>query len=290
MDERNQSSRPMSDEINLTEVLFSVFSFFRRNYKAFLIFNLIGAVGGFVFFNRAERVYSSRFTGECMLLPDGRTIELIRDLDGLRKNEDWQLLGKKLSMPAEKVKLIKEILPLPNATIEKESRGTEDYASLVNPMPFSFSVMVKVADNSILPDLQNGMLLYLSNNPYNKMRVARFVENRQNLLASIGSEIKRLDSLFVIDKVIRYKSVSRPESKNEITYKDLLFELHEKKEHIEDELRFASPVRVIQEFTSFRKPVFPILWQVILAAIVISNILALFFVGITSLVSEAKRK
>ena len=31
-------------------------------------------------------------------------------------------------MQPGKVKHIKEILPLPKATIEKESRGTEDYA------------------------------------------------------------------------------------------------------------------------------------------------------------------
>ena len=290
MQERNTPAPQATDEINLSEVLFSVYSFFKRNFRAFLIFNCIGLLAGALYYHRAERVYSSRFTGECMLLPDGRTIELIKDLDGLRKNEDWQLLGKKLGMQPEKVKLIKEILPLPNATIEKESRGTEDYASLVNPMPFSFSVMVKVADNAILPELQNGMLMYLSNNPYNKIRVARFVENRQNLLSSINAEITRLDSLFLIDKVIRYKSVSRPEEKNEVTYKDLLFELHEKKELIEDELRFASPVRVIQEFTSFRKPVFPILWQVLLAALVISNILALIFVGISGFSASVKRK
>jgi hypothetical protein len=89
-----------------------------------------------------------------MLLPDGRTIELLKDLDGLRKNEDWALLGRRLGMHPNHVIKIKEILPLPNATIDKESRGTEDYASQYNPMPFSFSVVVKVTDNSILPELQ----------------------------------------------------------------------------------------------------------------------------------------
>lgn len=268
-----------SDEIHLTDVLISVFVFFRKNIFIFLIFNTLGVSLGFLYFFRADRVYSSRFTGECMLLPDGRTIELINDLDGLRKNEDWTLLGQKLGMKAERVKQIKEILPLPNAIIDKESRGTEDYAAMVNPMPFSFSVMVKVSDNSILPDLQKGMVNYLSENQYNKIRVARFVENRKNLIASIEEEIKRLDSLFIIDKAIRYKSVSKPESKNEITYKDLLFELYEKKEQIKDELRFALPVRVIQEFTAFRKPVFPILWQVLLAAFVLTNIVALVFIA-----------
>jgi len=279
-----------SDEINLADVLISVFDFFRRNFTIFLIFNILGLALGLLYFFRAEKVYSSRFTGECMLLPDGRTIELINDLDGLRKNEDWSLLGKKLGIPADRVRQIKEILPLPNAIIDKESRGTEDYAAMVNPMPFSFSVMVKVSDNSILPDLQKGMVNYLSENQYNKIRVARFVENRKNLITSIDEEIKRLDSLFILDKAIRYKSVSNPESKNEITYKDLLFELHEKKEQIEDELRFALPVRVIQEFTAFRKPVFPILWQVLLAAFVLSNMVSLSFIAFKNIALAVKTR
>lgn len=272
-----------ADDIDLIRVFLSMLGFIRKNRLALLAFNLAGLAIAAVYYYSAERIYSSRFTGECMLLPDGRTIELLKDLDGLRKNEDWVLLGQRLMMKPEEVKKIKEILPLPNATIDKESRGTEDYAAQYNPMPFSFSVVVKVTDNSILPQFQKGMVQYLSENPYNSIRVSRFIENRKNLLVSINAEIARLDSLFFQDKIIRYKSVSKPETNNEITYKDLLFELHEKKENIEDELRFALPVRIIQEFTAFRKPIFPIKWQVGLFALVISNALALMVLGLNHL-------
>jgi hypothetical protein len=290
MSQERNLTESLSDEINLKEVLYSIFSFIGKHFRLFLLFNLVGISIGTLYYFNAQKVYSSRFTGECMLLPDGRTIELINDLDGLRKNEDWVLLGKRLGMKPEKVRMIKEILPLPNATIDKESRGTEDYANQVNPMPFSFSVVVKIADNSILPDLQKGIVDYLSSNQYNKIRTARFVENRLNLLKSINAEIQRLDSLFIIDKVIRYKSVSKPESKNEITYKDLLFELQEKKENIEDELRFAAPVRVIQEFTVFRKPIFPILWQILLASVIIINFISLLYIGLQHLWNDYSKR
>ena len=277
------------DEIDLMKVFISILEFIRRNRFIFLLFNLAGFIAAAVYFYRTERVYSSRFTGECMLLPDGRTIELLKDLDGLRKNEDWVALGKRLGMRPDRVMKIQEIMPLPNAIIDKESRGTEDYAAQYNPMPFSFSVVVKVTDNSILPEFQTGMVRYLSENPYNSIRVSRFIENRQNLLVSLNAEIARLDSLFIIDKVIRYKSVSKPETNNEITYKDLLFELQEKKEVIEDELRFALPVRVIQEFTAFRKPIYPVKWQIALVALLASNLLALGFISISFLGSAYKR-
>lgn len=277
------------DEIDLAKVVISLVRFFQRNWITFLICNGLALSLGVAFFFTTERIYSSRFTGECMLLPDGRTIELMKDLDGLRKNEDWIQLGRRLGMEVKKVKKIKEILPLPNATIDKESRGTEDYVQQYNPMPFSFSVMVKVTDNSILPEFQKGMVRYLSNNPYNSIRVSRFIENRKNLLASVNIEISRLDSLFRMDKVMRFKTVSKPETNNEISVKDLLFELHEKKEIIEDELRFASPVRIIQEFTAFKKPVFPVKWQIGLACLIAGNFLAFFIIAFSNL-SKAYKK
>ena len=277
------------DEIDLAKVVISLVRFFQRNWITFLICNGLALSLGVAFFFKTERIYSSRFTGECMLLPDGRTIELLKDLDGLRKNEDWIQLGRRLGMGVKKVKKIKEILPLPNATIDKESRGTEDYVQQYNPMPFSFSVMVKVTDNSILPEFQKGMVRYLSNNPYNSIRVSRFIENRKNLLLSVNIEISRLDSLFRMDKVMRFKTVSKPETNNEISVKDLLFELHEKKEIIEDELRFASPVRIIQEFTAFKKPVFPVKWQIALACLIAGNFLAFFIIAFSNL-SKAYKK
>lgn len=274
------------EEIDLIKVVIGFLEFIRKNIWIFAAFNLIGILGGLIYFMRAERVYSSRFTGECMLLPDGRTIELLKDLDGLRKNEDWVMLGRRLGMHPNRVIKIKEILPLPNATIDKESRGTEDYVSQYNPMPFSFSVIVKVTDNSILPELQKGMIRYLSNNPYNSIRVSRFIENRKSLLVSINAEIARLDSFFQLERVVRIKSFSRPETNNEISYKDLLYELHEKKEIIEDELRFALPVRIIQEFTPFKKHIYPVKWQIALVVLLIANGAGIFFIGFKRLFKE----
>jgi hypothetical protein len=275
-----------SEEIDLVKIVVGLFNFIRTNFWIFVAFNALSISAGVIYFLRTEKIYSSRFTGECMLLPDGRTIELLKDLDGLRKNEDWALLGRRLGMHPNHVIKIKEILPLPNATIDKESRGTEDYVSQYNPMPFSFSVVVKVTDNSILPELQKGMIRYLSNNPYNSIRVSRFIENRKSLLISINAEIARLDSFFQLDRVIRFKSVSKPETNNEISYKDLLYELHEKKEIIEDELRFALPVRIIQEFTPFKKHIYPVKWQIALVALICANAAALLFIGFRRLMID----
>lgn len=286
MQEENKRRPTEPEEIDLIKVVVSLIDFVRKNILIFAVFNLIGVAFGLFYYMRTERVYSSRFTGECMLLPDGRTIELLKDLDGLRKNEDWVMLGRRLGMHPNRVIKIKEILPLPNATIDKESRGTEDYVSQYNPMPFSFSVIVKVTDNSILPELQKGMIRYLSNNPYNSIRVSRFIENRKSLLVSINAEIARLDSFFQLDRVVRIKSFSKPETNNEISYKDLLYELQEKKEIIEDELRFALPVRIIQEFTPFKKPIYPIKWQIALVAILSANGAGLFFIGLKRLLRE----
>lgn len=267
------------DEINLSRFFVSIVDFFILNRKKFLIFNLTGILAGVAFYFIVDKEYASRFTGECMLLPDGRAIELLKELDGLRINEDWTLLGRRLGISPKKAKKISLIWPLPNAVIEKESRGTEDIASLINPMPFTFSVWVRVTDNSILPEVQRGLITYLSNNPYNKRQLSQWIEYRQSLLSSIKQEITRLDSLFISNKIVRFKSFSNVESNSELAFKDVLFELHQKKENIENELRSAAPVRIIQEFTPFRKPVFPKIWMVAWVAILGSNILCLLYLS-----------
>ena len=287
MQENNR--RPVyeaEDEINLSQFFISTVDFFVHNKKKFLFFNLTGILLGFVFYFAVDKQYASRFTGECMLLPDGRAIELLKELDGLRINEDWTLLGRRLGISPNKAKKICLIWPLPNAVIEKESRGTDDVASLINPMPFTFSVWVRVTDNSILPELQRGLISYLSNNPFNKKQVSRWIEYRQKLLSSIVLEISRLDSLFINNKILRFKSFAKSESNNfaktesnsELAFKDVLFELHQKKETIEDELRSVAPVKIVQEFTPFRKPIFPdkpILGLVVLLG---SNFLCILYI------------
>ena len=76
---------------------------------------------------------------------------------------------------------------------------------------------------------------------------------------------------------------------NIFPFKEQLMNSIERKENIEDELRFAAPVRIIQEFTAFKKPIFPVKWQIALACLFVGNFLAIFIITFSNL-SKAYKK
>ena len=252
------------DEIDLIGVLVKTIRFFQKNWTVFFVSILAGvALGLFSYFTK-DKVYESRFTGECMSIPDARTIELLNDLEKLRDNEDFDQLAKKLGMKPNQAKLIHKIEPLSNITIDKEAKGVDDYLLSTAEIAYKFSIIVQVKDNSVLPFFQKGIIKYLSENEYSTIRVNRFIENRKSLLKSVEKEQKKLDSLNLLfaDKIVNSNTSSTITSPGD--FKATIITLEEKKLTIEDELRFAQPGRVIQGFTAFNKPVEPILKIVML--------------------------
>jgi hypothetical protein len=270
-DSAKEGQKFAPDEIDLTGLFVRSVRFFYNNRFVFLISTVLAACGtsGYMYFK--QNVYQSRFTAECMSIPDSRTVELINDLEGLRKNRDWEMLGEKLGMQPERARLIKKIEPLSNITIDKESKGVDDYLLSTAETAYKFSIIAFVKDNSVLPELQKGIIKYLSANEYSSLRVNRFIENRKSLLVYVNYELKKLDSLnsLYADKLVHSSSSTSFSSPGD--FKATVISLQEKKLAIEDELKFATPVRVIQGFTPFKNPVEPILIYVLL------TFLALFY-------------
>jgi hypothetical protein len=188
----------------------------------------------------------------------------------LRSDEDFEQLGKKLAISPDLAKLIHSIEPLSNVTIDKEAKGVDDYLLSTAEISYKFSVVLKVKDNVVLPHFQKGMIKYLSENEYSTLRVNRFIENRKSLLKSVEDEKNKLDSLNLLfaNKIVHSNTSSTITSPGD--FKATIITLEEKKLTIEDELKFAQPVRTIQGFTAFKKPVEPIL------KIVLSKYVALF--------------
>lgn len=268
-DSEKEGQKFAPDEIDLIGLFVRSVRFFYHNRLIFLACTVLAACGtaGYMYFK--PKVYQSRFTAECMSIPDSRTVELIYDLEGLRINQDWKLLGKKLGMTPERAKLIKKIEPLSNITIDKEAKGVDDYLLPTTETAYKFSIIAKVKDNSVLPELQKGIISYLSGIEYSSIRVNRFIENRKSLLAYVNYELKKLDSLnsLYADKIVHSSSSTSLTSPGD--FKAMVINLQEKKLAIEDELRFASPVRVIQGFTAFKNPVEPVFTLVFLTFLAI---------------------
>lgn len=267
------------DEIDLVAAFVSVVNFFRKNGLLLLIFIGLGLGLGVAYFKLKSNVYSSKIVAECMSLPDSRVVELLQVLETLRENEDWVQLGTLLGLQPDEAKMLKKFLPQSNVTIDKASKGVDDYLLNTHDTQYSFSLIVWSKDNDIWPKLQNGLIQYLSDNQYSKVRVSRFIENKTRMIEFTESEIRKCDSL---NQLFAKKVINSNLNQSTLTspgdYSAILVVLQEKKQTFLDELRFAQPVRPIMNFVRYSNPVEPNLIQVLLISVLVGLALGILVI------------
>lgn len=267
----NDSSeqKPLApDEIDLVAAFVSVVNFFRKNGILLLAFMALGLGLGGAYFKLKSNVYSSKMVAECMSLPDSRVVELLQALETIRENEDWNQLGKLLNLTPDEARMLKKFLPQSNVTIDKASKGVDDYLLNTHETQYSFSLIVWSKDNAIWPKLQEGIIQYLSSNDYSKVRVSRFIENKTRMIEFTEGEIRKCDSL---NQLFAKKILNTGATQSTLTspgdYSAILVELQEKKQTFMDELRFAQAVRPIMGFVTYSNPVEPNLISVLLISL-----------------------
>lgn len=269
------------DEVNLTEILFSVIRYFEVQKFMLLAFTAMGLGAGGAYYALKPNQFESKMVAECQALTDGRIVDLLLVLEKLRENKDWSTLSQLLNMPQNQVDKLKKLEPISTIGIEKKARGVDDYLLPTTETSYQFGLSVLVKDNAILPALQKGIVQYLTDNPYSKIRVDRFLENRKTLLAFINREIQILDSL---NLRFAQKAVS-PGSQNQLLvgpgdYKAILIDLKERALSVEDQIEYAGAVRIIQPFSAIKNPVEPNLKQALLLFGLLGFGLGIVFTGL----------
>lgn len=280
-DHSTSPSTQAPDEVNLTEIMFSVIRYFEVQKFILLAWTAVGLAAGAAYYKLKPNLFESKMVGECQALTDGRIVDLLLVLEKLRENKDWATLSQVLAMPKDQVNKLKKIEPLSTVGIEKKARGVDDYLLPTTEVAYQFGLTVLVKDNAILPALQNGISHYLTENAYSKTRVERFLENRKTLLTFINREIQILDSLN-----IRFaQKVVAPNTQSQLMvgpgdYKAILVDLKERALSLEDQIEYADAVRIIQPFTPMKNPVEPNLKQVLLLFGLLGFGFGILFTGI----------
>ena len=281
--EKNPRKILAPDEVDLVRVFVVIVNFLVRNFKVFVVSTIFGLTLGAGYYVLKSNVYESKMIAECQSIPDSRAVDLLLDLEKIRLNEDWENLAGRLKMNIEEVKKIKKIEPLSSITIEKEATGLDDYLLPTTETAYKFGLIVKVKDNALLPKIQKGIVFYLSENEYSKIRVDRFLENRYDLLNYLNKQIRNLDSLNLLFATKLMESNNSSTINGPGDYKGLLVQLKEKALTIEDQIKFCQPVKIIQPFTAYKSAVEPVAFLVFLTAFLIGNGLGLIFISIRSL-------
>lgn len=253
------------EEVDLMEVFLKLIIVIRKNFLLIVLFFVLGSVIGFIYYASAQKVYKSNLVISSDILTNSYSKALIDNINQHRKDQNLDAIVKSLHVSiqvAENLHYLK-VEKLEAATDLKESE--------------KFVITADVSDVQILPELQQGVIFYLSNNDYVKIRVEQRKRYLDELIAKVEREIKDMETLKQgIMSGAFFESVKGDVMFDPTVVNSKILELTKEKLTLENSRDLVNSVQVIEGFSQFDGPSSPKMG----VAIASGSIIGLIFVGI----------
>ncbi|MEQ8304034.1 MAG: Wzz/FepE/Etk N-terminal domain-containing protein [Cyclobacteriaceae bacterium] len=256
-----------NDEIDLVELLVKMVLLLKRNLLQIIVFFLVGTGLGYAYASLAPKVYESKMMISSDILTESYSEKIFETLQDLVQERNYEGLISKLNIDESSAMSIGKI------TIES---ALKDKPSSEEAKKF-FLITVELNDQNALPDLQNGILTFLRQNDFVKVRDEQKKKSFEELITKTQAEIESLEEF----KANVYKGDFFKNNRGTVMFdptevNSKIVELTRQKGEYEKEFLEANSVQLVEGFTQFDKPVWP-KKSVSLAA---GATLGLFLVGI----------
>lgn len=172
--------QPNDDEIDLKDLLKTIIRALERGTKTVILSVLLGGVLGMAYFFYTSITYSSSMVISSDILVLANIQALFEPFGELIEENDTIAIAERLridNLAAAKIKKLKV-----EGVFDGENTG---YCEIITT----------VTDNSILSQLQEGILTFLENNEFVKRRVAIREDKFNTLIDKINKDIEGVDSL-----------------------------------------------------------------------------------------------
>ncbi|MEM9391658.1 MAG: Wzz/FepE/Etk N-terminal domain-containing protein [Bacteroidota bacterium] len=255
-----------SDEIDLGELLLKLTQIISRNRVMIILLSIVGTGAGAFYYSIKAPVYESSMMLRSDILTEAYSETLTDNLKKLIDERSYELLATKLSITPEQAA---QLVDIKVESIE-DSSGPE--GAVKN---FIFLISVETKDNSILSDLQIGIISFLENNEFVKRRIDLRRERYKALISEMKSEANELDSLkkqinkglinsgsnlVLLDPSKIYEQALK-------TYKEEL--------SLQSSLALIESIQLIEDFTAFNRPMRPRLVPSLISGLGIALLLAI---------------
>lgn len=257
-----------SDEIDLQELAVNIFRYFTRHKRFLFLSSILGLVIGIGFYFLLPPKYESEMIVQSDILTESYSERLTENLDRLIEEKNDSLLGVRLKLTREEAEDIKSI---EIKSVKKNTTGSKEKEETI------FIITADVIDKNILSRLQDGLLNYLRNNEFVKIRVKQREQTYLLMIDKVGQEIKSLDSLkkrLFQGKPI-YSSTSEMMLVDPTNIYSKIIELSKQQIDYKNALELHNSIQLIEGFTAFKKPKSPKL-----SVALVSGLAAGFFGGI----------
>jgi hypothetical protein len=251
-------------DIYLFDLFFKAVILLQWNFWLILIFFVAGSLLGLAYYYSSKKVYESQMIISSDILTESYA-EIFFDISNkhLRQGDKGALAEHlHIDVPTASQVTSISITKLSQAEVKENER---------------FLITVRVLDQQVLPSLQQGIVKAISENEFvavrQELKKAALIEN----IATTTREIKDLQDF----KVNLYKGDFFERNSGNVMFdpsevNSKILEFEEKRITMENELRLANSVQVIQGFTKFRGQSSPLLS----VSLVAGSTVGLVFVGL----------
>lgn len=243
-----EPTKTSSDEIDLQELLLKVVFIIRRNFNLIALFFVIGTLLGFSYSMIATKVYESKLIVTSDILTESYVEKIGENLFALIKDNNLPVLASKLHLTEGECKNISSI-KIESAQKEKPQKDEEKKWVMIT---------VRISDQDVLPKLEQGLVSYLENNEYVKVRVEQKRNLNKELIKKAEEEISSLEKF----KSEVYNGNFFANNKGNVMFDPTvvnvrLLELNKEKLKYQNDLEVVNSVQIVEGFTRFEKPVSP---------------------------------
>ena len=247
----------MNEEINIRQIFSEFVHFNKRNKSLIFVFILAGIVSVILFQNLKPAYYETKAI--CMSgiseyerleqleeLSQRTAVDLINYLQINIANKDYGQLSNLLSIDKDMTEKIKHI----EAEQLYQQDMNEKYYALNK-----FEISLSVFDNTIIDDVQKGLINYFNNNSFIKQYHKMYIDGNNRLINEIDKEINVLSEMRIqgAKNSLDLSSVNIISGKEDKTISNQIISLVQLKEDATTNISLLKPLFFVQDFAKTNK-------------------------------------
>jgi hypothetical protein len=270
-DLKNQGTAP--EDIDLLLLIERAILFFSRYKWVYIVATAVGLALGTYFYFSLAKIYQSRMVIHSFLLTNQEEIQIANNWNDLLRKKEFTILAQTFHCPEKILYRVKGI-------------KADEIQKVYTPQnPNGFAIEVNVTDNSILPDLEKGIVYAYENAEYVKEKIDFKKASYRELIDKTSQEIKKLDSTKrSLENIIG--GTGKSSSSLIVDGSSInrgLIEMNEKLLSYKEGLQFSNAVQVFQSFDQFKEPIGPHLLPWLAIGLILCYVLAFIYTLFSSI-------
>jgi hypothetical protein len=259
-------------EVDLMELFLKGINIIRANFWMIVLFFLAGIALGLFSYYTSRKMYENKMVVSSGIMTKSYTKNLIDRLNRHKRESNIKAISSLLGVSDSTVKELGFI------SLENISQSDGDKES------DRFIITVDVFNQDILPELQEGLVRYLENNEFAKIRVEQNKSYLKQMISKVEEEIRELEELKKnISNGTFFQTVKGNIMFDPTTVNSKILELTKERITLQNSLALVNSVQVIEGFTKFDRPTKPKLSVSLIAGAMIGLFISGMFIAFKSI-------